>query len=292
MTLEFAQMQRLCEIVCEKRANVTGHRLSGPDTTAWPSEVDSDALFARLVTLMYLWFYESWGDEVNYLIGTAATVGVATPEVRRFSGLIVDLRTSQQHNSTSDSLRRTRRWIHGVIGVETPTSGEQWERCAHNLLTSCKLALSDLIEVIKAVAVDISAAGAWSARVVAATSNDPAAQLSVVLADIGLEPSPSQRRHLKLQIDHDWRRRLSALTGADDAEAELANTVERIVVGWSISALPCRYDEILEAVDARPGVEAVGALEFAHALVDLCDFDSQDEFIDCFVRAWDAVQNA
>lgn len=292
MTLELARVQRLSEVVSEKRQTLTGHRLMPPNTASWPPEASSSALFSELVTAMYIWFHEAWGDEVGYLIEVARRLAVSSPEVRKFDGLIIDLRTSQQHSPNRESVRRSKSWYREVVGSETPATEGQWDRCGTELVVSCKSALSELVAIVNAVAADASAATEWSVRIAAATAHDPMAQLSVVVADLGVHVSPGQRGHLERAIGHDWGRRRSALTSIDDLEEQLANTVERVVVGWAMNSLPCPYEDVLEASDARPGREAIGALELAHAVADLVDFDSATDFLDYFARIWSAVDAA
>ncbi|MGI8807263.1 MAG: hypothetical protein ACR2KK_05390 [Acidimicrobiales bacterium] len=144
--------------------------------------------------------------------------------------------------------------------------------------------------IVNAVAADASAATEWTSRIVNATSRDPMEQLSVVVGDVGIHLSVAQRTHLARAVSHDWARRLGALTSADNVGEELANTVERVVVGWTMSPLPCHYGDVLDISDAQPGREAIGALELAHAIVDLVDFDGKTEFLGHFARVWSALQ--
>ena len=215
MTLELARVQRLSEVISEKRAGLTGHHLAPPDAPNWPAEAVADALFARLVSSMYMWFHEKWGDEIHYLVEVAAKIGVTTADVRKFEGLIIDLRTWQQHSTTSESIRRSLHLVprchrSGEARLHRPL-GEMRRRACGGMQ---ECALRELVAVVNAIAEDGSAAAEWIARVEAATWSNPAAHLAVVLADLGLTLSPGQRKYLAQAIEHDWGRRLNALPGS------------------------------------------------------------------------------
>jgi hypothetical protein len=291
-TPSISRIVRLAELVSENRIKVTREALAPPDVAEWPTDVRTAGSFKLLVSELYKWTHETWGSEIRFLCDRAAAVGVVSTAVRQFTGLVVDLRTAQEHTSGGDARRHAERWFVATVGTKIPSADEQWSECATRLLASCVDAMSGLVGVAKAVAADPDACESWARAVRAAIATDPKAQRSIVAADLGLSLSRKQQEHVDREIAWAWGHRQRALTAADDADLELSRIVEKALVGFSLNMLPCQYVAILDLVDAGPGASALGALRLAHAFADLLAYSSEEDFLEQFGTIWARLEES
>lgn len=284
------RLRRLAELVSEGRVKATREALPPLSLDEWPEEVLTEASFKVLVSEMYKWTNEAWRSEIRFLTDRAGDLAAKTAAVRKFTGLIVDLRTAQEHTDNPTAQRRRDRWFKETAGSTTPTSAEEWSVCGAALWAECIRAMRELVGAAKAVAADKMASDSWARVVQTARAVDPRAQRAVVAGDLGLSLSRGQQQHLDRQIQWAWGERQRALTAYDDVALELTRVVERALIGWSLGMLPYHYGDILDRVDAGPGAPALGALRLAHAFVELLDYSSEEDFLEQFARLWSVIQ--
>jgi len=277
---------RLAELVAAERQEVTGHAIDVPEFGSWPVETADSSTFAALVTECYKWLRESWEQDVKLLRDHARDAGVVGRAVRDLTADVHALRTARQHSDNADAVRRAERWFRDSCGLSVPSTPDEWLACGAQLLSEVERALEELVGLARAVAGDPSAAEAWQRMVGAATSNDPLAEREIVAADLGIALPRNRVGYIDRQIEWEWNERHRALTAGDDASLELTRVVERFLVGWSLSDLPCHYAEVLERAAVEPGPDALVVVRLAHVIADLVDYGTIDEFLDQFEAVW------
>lgn len=280
------RVARLAGLVADKRLEVTGRALRGPSFDAWPTDTADSDSFAALVSECYKWLREMWREDVWFLAERAGVLRANADGIWRFLSSIRYLRTAQQHTDNPEAVEKTERWLTDACGSANPREPDEWRKCGIALIKEAEACLEVLVGLARAAAQNVSVSQDWARLAVSEELVDPGAQRAAIAADLGLSLPGSSVGFIDRQIEYEWAQRRRGLTASDDAAEELVKLVERYLVGWSLSSLPCHYGLILERVGLQPGPGALSPILLAHVVADGSNYGSIDEFLDEFARMW------
>lgn len=276
--------------VQESRLEVTKLAMPELNISSWPQTTPDSSSFFDLVTELYKVFKEIWEKEISFLAGAAQVLGIAPQPILTSRAAVHYLRTAKQHADNEEAAAQSRSWFQQACGAEQPAEPEDWARCGAKIVKDASTALECLSALADAAALNPQVASDWQRMADRAESLSPESQLDIIAEDLGIAIAKS-RGYLSRQTQSSWTIRQRSLTAADDAEFTLTQVVQTYLVGWSLSDLPCHYQQILEEFGCqRGGIEALSAIRFAHAMADLLDYSSDQEFLEKLLNCWQELK--
>jgi hypothetical protein len=285
LSADIDAISRLAAYIGRVKAEATHGELPIPDFSVWQFEVSSEADLASLVSECYKWWRETWVDDIEFL-GDQAT-GNNTATVRNFTRVIRLLRTAHQHAGNEEAKKFYSEWLHTASGFSRPATPPRWAACGLALSAALGQALVALASLADIASQDDNLTRLWRTRTEARRIADPIAARARVARDLGLSIPRNSIGHLDRQINFEWRRRIR--TAQDDAETLLDSVIERSLVGWSISPLPCGYSEVLDRLSCWSSSDRVAALTLAHAVADIASYETTVQFLDRVAELWDLL---
>lgn len=264
----------------EYRRTCTGEALDISAVEALPTAVLTAEEFDSVVTSSYMLWRETWKIDVGFLAGPRRTGGPTWD----FDELINDLRTAAQHSDNSAAKTRRMKWLNDVCGGRSPSTDEDWTSCAVALLGEFAAAVRYLSKRAAARRTDPQFRRDWQDRISASVESI----VRRVADDLGMYLNPSSFGYHVRQVE---RRMSSNRPRRGETMTEmLASFAERSLIS-GIQALPCKYEEILDALEVLASPDAVPALHLAHAVAEISR-TAGDAFLDLVEATWDYLRAA
>jgi hypothetical protein len=273
---------RLASHVAKQKDEATRASLVVPEFATWKFDVVSQADLVVLVSECYKWWKESWADDIQFL-ADQLRAGDGTV-VKAFTRLIHLLRTAHQHVGNTEAREFYEEWLHASCGSKQPQLDREWNDCGVALRRTLGQALIALAALADAALLDQRTALAWMTLTETRRNVDLPSSRALVAQDLGLTIRRGSQDYVDRQIEAQWRRRIRTIQ--DDAQSALDSVIERWLVGWSISTLPCAYSEVLDKLDCWADERAVAALTLAHAVADLAEYQNTEQFLEGLAAMW------
>lgn len=229
--------------------------------------------FYQAVAWLYAFFNEAGRTSVRFLSKSAVQY---VPDqdlayIRAYSGDIVRLRTTLQHNLNLSDERdletdaRSEQWFNDVCGKRRPESLDDWIACYSKLLTGGEMVLRTLEEVAAGIEGDDvkeTICEQWRRALLRfheAWEFDRI--ISEVARDLG-HPSVDVKRFRDRNSDV-WRERLEQLDDGYHFDFEARRLVERSMLTDWLGVLPITGHEVMATLQMGPGMDVRRALELA-----------------------------
>lgn len=271
MHAEITEFRGLCGTLSQHRRISVGEPLDASFLASWPADMQTSADFAGLVSAAYQMWRENWKLDIGFLLGYRRD-GAA----RDFDRLILQLRTSQQHDDNSEAIARFTLWTRDACAGRDPATADDWLSCGIALMTALNAGARVLCQT--AARRDGSFRSAWHAKV----SETPEAAITRVADDLGLQLRQRQRKDHARQVGNRWKN--FRLRPGENAADALAAFAEESLVS-RVEPLPCSYQDVLAELRVLGSPEAVSALHLAHAVAEITSA-SGDAYLKRLKEAW------
>ena len=280
MCAELTELKSACRELSEYRRTCTGESLDVSAIEALPTAVLTGEEFDSVVSCIYMLWRETWKIDVGFLAGPRRAGGPAWD----FDELINDLRTAAQHSDNIAAKTRRMKWLNDIHGGRSPSTGGDWTSCCTALLGEFAAAVRYLSKRAAARRTDPHFRRDWQDRISASVESI----VGRVANDLGMYLKPSSLGYHVRQVERrlsSYRPRRGETTG--DA---LASFAERSLIS-GLEALPCKYEEVLDALEVLANADAVPALHLAHAVAEISR-TTGDAFLDLVEATWDDLRAA
>nr|BFE32915.1 hypothetical protein GCM10010200_051660 [Actinomadura rugatobispora] len=264
MQSEVTDFRNRCVVLSAHRSICVGLPFDNSFLESWPTNVHSDADFARLVSVAYRLWRESWKLDIGFLIGNRRS-GAAY----EFDQLVYNLRTAAQHTDNRGAEDRSQRWLRDACAGRDPETRDDWHQCGTLLMKSLNAAVEVLNQKAAIVRRDQTRRANWQAKV----GESPEAAITKVAADLGLRLSMHQRKEQSRRITNQWKNYV--LRPGEAAADALADLAERSLVS-RMDPLPCDYLDVLDELRVLGSRDAVPALHLAHAVAEITGASGED----------------
>lgn len=272
---EITEFRGLCSTLAQHRRISVGEPLDTSFLASWPTDVQSGADFARLVSAAYQMWRENWNVDIGFLLGYRRN-GAA----HDFDRLIYQLRTSQQHADNREARTRFVLWTRDACSGRDPATADDWLSCGTALMAALNAGAHSLCQT--AARGDKPFRSAWLAKV----SETPEAAVTRVADDLGLQLHPRQRQYHARQVAGWWKK--YRLGQGEDARDVLASFAEESLVS-RVERLPCSYQDVLTELGMLGSHDAVAVLHLAHAVFEITN-TSGDEYLMRLRDAWELLR--
>jgi hypothetical protein len=264
----------------EYRRTCTGESLDISAVEALPTAVLTGEEFDSVVSGGYMLWRETWKIDVGFLAGPRRAGGPAWD----FDELINDLRTAVQHSDNSVAKTRRMKWLNDICEGQSPSTGSDWTSCGSALLREFATAVRYLSKRAAARRTDPHFRRDWQGRISASVESI----VGRVAGDLGMYLTSSS---LGYHVRNVERRLSSYRPRRGEATADvLASFAERSLIS-GVETLPCKYEEVLDALEVLASPGAIPALHLAHAVAEISR-TTGDAFLDLVEATWDDLRAA
>lgn len=229
-----------------------------------------EAGFLRLVSWLYMLYYESGQSEVRFLIDKFDVYQLDMEHVsRKHYKEVKVLRTTLQHNMDLDKAKGldykqiSDAWFQRSIHQNLPTSAIEWQRCLSVLVDDAFLFLGDSNETVNLIEVDEfcrSIVDEWNVR--SSRNHQPYEFdkiIEVVASEFGLEYFDVIK--FRKQNAEMWLRELQLRLGVFDFQVESRKLIERDIIRKPV--LPITAIDIMERFNIVPGKQVRELMDLA-----------------------------
>lgn len=240
--------------------------------------------FLRTISLLYVYFFETGREGVEFLADKLDKFGLDAGGVqRKFLVIVKCLRTYSHHNLYLDSghdrevIKNCESWFRDTCGTAVPVTEEHWRSCLIQILSDATRLLDFFGTVIRSIEADESTQEIlreWRFRRDRYMSPQEFDSLvASASVDMGLQVDSVKFR---IRFYDRWRRDLTLLPGTCDPEVEARKLVERSLLTDLDAVLPVTGKDIIEMLNVSPGPKVGELLRIARGLYlrDRCSKDA------------------
>ena len=240
--------------------------------------------FLQMVSWLYAHYVDAGQPGLNFLKRQAKSVSPETANTWRHIEIVIDLRTSLQHNlelSKDRNIQIERRcgeWFSSACGYVQPRIEDEWHTCTYQILVEAADFLEACLFTVRQIENSEfreTILTQWRREL---DRHHDAAEfdsiVEIVCTDLGHESMDVvafRNRHLGL-----WRKRIDQLHDGFDFEYEARRLVEDALLSEWPKMPPITGTDIIKELGVAPGKDLGRALEIARSFFQSGTFDRTD----------------